>query len=273
MASSQGGVRPSPMAYPAVRAAAKTPARYRSTYTTRHEPYLLVRLLVRPERHRAQSCAIALRSPADPNQQNIHQFRRSVPTPAGRKRRRGLRAGPKRAGTDMRRSLLAACLPLVVRKRLAATVTVCGCGGDGGGDGDAAAAERHAQPMCTSLATLFIFTLPFMLVTHIGLLAAPCVATVGWVRCAHPPIPFFGPPTPAPLLVPTPLPVGGCADADAMRASLARHSSGSRRSVTSSRSPSVRARGSYPTHSTAASIRADRATAMRRRRGFAPPRA
>jgi hypothetical protein len=64
MASSQGGVRPSPMAYPAVRAAAKTPARYRSTYTTRHEPYLLVRLLVRPERHRAQSCAIALRSPA-----------------------------------------------------------------------------------------------------------------------------------------------------------------------------------------------------------------
>lgn len=94
----------------------------------------------------------------------------------------------------MRRSLLAACLPLVVRKRLAATVTVCGCGGDGGGDGDAAAAERHAQPMCTSLATLFIFTLPFMLVTHIGLLAVPCVATVGWVRCAHPPIPSFGPP-------------------------------------------------------------------------------
>ena len=38
MASSQGDVRPSPMAYPAVRAAAKTP------YTTRHEPYLLVRL-------------------------------------------------------------------------------------------------------------------------------------------------------------------------------------------------------------------------------------
>ena len=97
----------------------------------------------------------------------------------------------------MRRSLLAACLPLVVRKRLAATVTVCGCGGDGGGDGDAAAAERHAQPMCTSLATLFIFTLPFMLVTHIGLLAVPCVATVGWVRCAHPPIPSFGPRHPA----------------------------------------------------------------------------
>jgi len=41
-------------------AAAKTPA----TPTARHGPYLLVRLRVRPERHRAQSCAIALRSPA-----------------------------------------------------------------------------------------------------------------------------------------------------------------------------------------------------------------
>ena len=267
MASSQGDVRPSPMAYPAVRAAAKTP------YTTRHEPYLLVRLWFGQNVTEHNPAPSPSGHPPTLNHQNIHQFRRSVPTPAGRKRRRGSRSRTEAAGTDMRRSLLAACLPLVVRKRLAATVTVCGCGGDGGGDGDAAAAERHAQPMCTSLATLFIFTLPFMLVTHIGLLAVPCVATVGWVRCAHPPIPFFGPPTPAPLLVPTPLPVGGCADADAMRASLARHSSGSRRSVTSSRSPSVRARGSYPTQSTAASIRADRATAMRRRRGFAPPRA
>ena len=194
MASSQGDVRPSPMAYPAVRAAAKTPARYRSTYTTRHEPYLLVRLS--GSARTSPSTILRHRPPVTRrrNHQNIHQFRRSVPTPAGRKRRRGRGAGPKRAGTDMRRSLLAACLPLVVRKRLAATVTVCGCGGDGGGDGDAAAAERHAQPMCTSLATLFIFTLPFMLVTHIGLLAVPCVATVGWVRCAHPPIPSFGPP-------------------------------------------------------------------------------
>jgi hypothetical protein len=32
--------------------------------TARHVPYLLVRVRVRPERHRAQSCAIALRSPA-----------------------------------------------------------------------------------------------------------------------------------------------------------------------------------------------------------------
>ena len=90
----------------------------------------------------------------------------------------------------MRRSLLAACLPLVVRKRLAATVTVRGCGGDGGGDGDAAAAEGHVQPRCTSsqLAAMFFFALPFMLATEIGLLAVPCMATVGWVRCAHPPI-------------------------------------------------------------------------------------
>ena len=88
----------------------------------------------------------------------------------------------------MLRSLLAACLPLVVRKRLAATVTVRGCG-DGGGDDDVAAAERHAPPLCTSqLATVFIFVLPFMLANQIGLLAVPCVATVGWVRCAHPPI-------------------------------------------------------------------------------------
>jgi len=36
----------------------KTPA----TSTARHGPYLLVRLRVRPERHRAQSCTIALRS-------------------------------------------------------------------------------------------------------------------------------------------------------------------------------------------------------------------
>ena len=53
--------------------------------------------------------------------------------------------------------------------------------------------------------------------------------------------------------IPTPLPAGGCADPDAMRASLARRSSGSRRSVTSSRSPSLGARGSElcPIQSTA----------------------
>ena len=62
MASSQGDVS-TPMAYPAVRPlrekkttlAKKTPA----TSTARHGPlYLLVRVRVRPERHRAQSCAI-----------------------------------------------------------------------------------------------------------------------------------------------------------------------------------------------------------------------
>ena len=54
--TSQGDVRSS-MAYPpSGAAAAKTPA----TSTARHGPYLLVRLRVRPERHRAQSCALAL---------------------------------------------------------------------------------------------------------------------------------------------------------------------------------------------------------------------
>ena len=104
----------------------------------------------------------------------------------------------------MLRSLLAACLPLVVRKRLAATVTVRGCG-DGGGDRDVAAAERHAPPLCTSqLATVFIFVLPFMLATQIGLLAVPCVATVGWVRCAPLPIALLSPASLA--LLPYPLP-------------------------------------------------------------------
>ena len=91
----------------------------------------------------------------------------------------------------MRRSLLGGLLPLVVRKRMASMVTVRGCGGVGrGGDGDAAAAVKHAQPMPTTsqLATVLIVTLPFMLATQIGQLAVPCVATVGWVRCAHPPI-------------------------------------------------------------------------------------
>ena len=92
----------------------------------------------------------------------------------------------------MRRSLLGGLLPLVVRKRLASVVTVRGCGGAGrgGGGGDAAAAVKHAQPMPTSsqFATMLIVTLPFMLATQIGQRAVPCVATVGWVRCAHSPI-------------------------------------------------------------------------------------
>ena len=89
------------------------------------------------------------------------------------------------------RSLLGGLLPLVVRKRLASMATVRGCGGVGcgGGNGDAAAAVKHAQPMPTTsqLATVLIVTLPFMLATQIGQLAVPCMATVGWVRCARPP--------------------------------------------------------------------------------------
>ena len=57
-----GDVRSSPMAHTqrgsGTAARAKTPA----TSTARHVPYLLVRVRVRPERHRPQSCAIALRS-------------------------------------------------------------------------------------------------------------------------------------------------------------------------------------------------------------------
>eukprot|EP00964_Phaeocystis_antarctica_P098070 scaffold64123_cov54-Phaeocystis_antarctica.AAC.1 len=77
MASSQGDVRSSPMAYPAVR-----PLRQNSRYLhgQRRAAYLLVRVPVRPEHDRAQSCAIALRSPAserpsDPNRYSpdIHQ--------------------------------------------------------------------------------------------------------------------------------------------------------------------------------------------------------
>jgi hypothetical protein len=47
------------------------------TSTARHGPYLLVRLRVRPERHRAQSCVIALRSPAPERSSeysDIHQI-------------------------------------------------------------------------------------------------------------------------------------------------------------------------------------------------------
>ena len=50
--------------------AAKTPA----TPTARHGPYLLVRLRVRPERHRAQSCAIALRSPAPERSSDLKPY-------------------------------------------------------------------------------------------------------------------------------------------------------------------------------------------------------
>ena len=59
------------MAYPAVRPLpGKTPA----TSSARHGPYLLVRLRVRPERHRAQSCAIALRSPAPERSSDLKRY-------------------------------------------------------------------------------------------------------------------------------------------------------------------------------------------------------
>ena len=59
MASSQGDVRSSPMAYPAVRSLPKLPQPLRP-----EAECLIVELLVRPVVHQAQSLVIALRSPA-----------------------------------------------------------------------------------------------------------------------------------------------------------------------------------------------------------------
>jgi hypothetical protein len=42
--------------------------------SARHGPYLLVRVRVRPERHRAQSCAIALRSPAPERSSDLKRY-------------------------------------------------------------------------------------------------------------------------------------------------------------------------------------------------------
>eukprot|EP00964_Phaeocystis_antarctica_P036129 scaffold20650_cov74-Phaeocystis_antarctica.AAC.1 len=61
MASSQGDVRSSPMAYPAVRSLCQN-SRYLSGQRRGLPPRR--QLPVRPEHDRAQSCAIALRSPA-----------------------------------------------------------------------------------------------------------------------------------------------------------------------------------------------------------------
>jgi hypothetical protein len=66
-----------PMAYPAMRPLPKLPLPLRPV-TARHGPYLLVRLRVWPERHRAQSCAIALRSPA-PRVPTFFRFTRYSP--------------------------------------------------------------------------------------------------------------------------------------------------------------------------------------------------
>ena len=59
------------MAYPAVRPLPKLPL---PTSTARHGPYLLVRVCVRPERRRAQSCAIALRSPAPERSSDLKRY-------------------------------------------------------------------------------------------------------------------------------------------------------------------------------------------------------
>ena len=56
---------------PSGAAAAQTPA---STLTARDADYPPVQLLVRPERHRAQSCAIALRSPASERSPDLNRY-------------------------------------------------------------------------------------------------------------------------------------------------------------------------------------------------------
>ena len=74
MASSQGEVRPSPMAYPrypAVRTLPKLPLLYLSA---RDPEYLVVGLLVRPVGHQAQSLAIALRSPTTKRSSDLNRY-------------------------------------------------------------------------------------------------------------------------------------------------------------------------------------------------------
>eukprot|EP00964_Phaeocystis_antarctica_P135897 scaffold100291_cov61-Phaeocystis_antarctica.AAC.4 len=65
--------RPSP-SIPSGAVAAKTPA----TSTARDGPYLLVRVTVRPEHDRAQSCAIALRSPASERPSDLNRSKQSI---------------------------------------------------------------------------------------------------------------------------------------------------------------------------------------------------
>ena len=68
-ASSQGDVRSSPMAYPAVRSLPKLPLPLRP-----EAEYLIVGLLVRPVGHQAQSLAIALRSPATKRSSDLNRY-------------------------------------------------------------------------------------------------------------------------------------------------------------------------------------------------------
>ena len=69
MASSQGDVRSSPMAYPAVRSLPKLPLPLRP-----EAEYLIVELLVRPVAHQAQSLVIALRSPATKRSSDLDRY-------------------------------------------------------------------------------------------------------------------------------------------------------------------------------------------------------
>ena len=77
-------LRTFPDGIPSGAAAAKTPA---TPPTARHGPYLLVRLRVRPERHRAQSCAIALRSPAPERSSDRKRYSPDIRLRPGRARR------------------------------------------------------------------------------------------------------------------------------------------------------------------------------------------
>ena len=69
MASSQGDVRPSPMAYPAVRSLPKLPRPLRP-----EAEYLIVELPVRPVGDQAQSLVIALRSPATKRSSDLNRY-------------------------------------------------------------------------------------------------------------------------------------------------------------------------------------------------------
>eukprot|EP00964_Phaeocystis_antarctica_P099917 scaffold65675_cov85-Phaeocystis_antarctica.AAC.5 len=71
MASSQGDVRSSPMAYPAVRPLPKLPLPLRPETGPRP---LSSSTCVRPEHDRAQSCAIALRSPASERPSDLNRY-------------------------------------------------------------------------------------------------------------------------------------------------------------------------------------------------------
>jgi hypothetical protein len=73
------------------------------TSTARHGPYLLVRLRVRPERHRAQSCVIALRSPAPERSSEYFRYSPDIhpkPVHQTQQRRRRLWAAASVLGRD-----------------------------------------------------------------------------------------------------------------------------------------------------------------------------